>query len=167
MREARILTCSVLYAVLAAVVLGSPSGAGAYRLKESRERVIGVEEDVTLVVENRNGRVQVSTWDESRIKITAEIRIKATSKYEARRMLDGIDFEVLEDSGRVEVRAILPRVYQGAFPGIGRGDFNAIAIRYHAVIPSGAGLDCDVVNGDIEVRGLTGPFAIYWRRTDG
>ena len=151
---------SVLLAVLGAVVLGFSSGAEAYRLKESWQRIVEVEEDATLVIENRNGHVRVSTWDESRIEITAKIRIKATSKYVARRMFDAIVFEILEESHRVEVRALLPRVYQGAFPGVGAGDFNAITIRYDVKVPRRANLDCDVVNGDIEVKGLAGSFAL-------
>lgn len=150
----------LLPAVCAVVVSTLPSSLEAYRLKESWQRTIDVEEEATLVINNKNGHIRIEAWDEKRIEITAEIRIKASSKYEARKILEDISFEVLEEPRHVEVQASLPKLYQDKSFGFGHGDFTAVAIRYNVKVPRYANFGCEVVNGDIGVRGLEGTIAL-------
>ena len=150
----------LLFAVCAVVVSALPPSLEAYRMKETWQRTIEVEEEATLVINNKNGHVHIEAWDKKRIEITAEIRIKASSKYKARKILEGISFEVLEEPLHVEVQATLPKLYQDRFFGFGHGDVTAVAIRYRVKVPRRADIGCEVVNGDIGVTGVGGTFAL-------
>lgn len=92
-------------------------------------------------LENVNGRVEVVTWDEPRVRIEAD---KAASSEEA---LERVRVEIAGEGDRVEVRTRVP--HGTFFGGTGR-------VSYRITLPASARVDVRTVNGSVEVRGVAG-----------
>jgi hypothetical protein len=137
--------------LLAALLVFPSAGAGAFRLGELWQKSFPVGPNPKLEIENVNGNIRVESWAGASIEVTAEIRIKAPSKSQARRLYAGIEFVTESDSSRVRVQTALPRVRQDAFPGLVFGEHSAIRIRYYVKVPRGTSLSVRTVNGDIEL----------------
>lgn len=144
--------------VLLAVVFCLPAGLCAYRLEEVWQRTFEVEEGAKLSIENVNGAIDVEGWEENRIDITAEIRIKAPSKSKARKLFRKLRFDVDEDPKRVSIEADLPKIRQDSFLGFVTGDRTSITIHYKVKVPRRTSLKLKTVNGALGVIGVEGEF---------
>lgn len=157
----RIMRISVL---LIAATLLIPATLSAYRLEKSWERSFEVEEGVWFKLENVNGSINVEGWDRDRIEIAADVRIKAPSKSEAKKIFERIEFEVEESRDRVSVRALLPK--RRFFSFLGFGDSRtAIKITYTVKVPYTTDLKLESVNGGISVEDVGGEF--YLKTVNG
>ncbi len=93
-------------------------------------------------LENVNGSVHISTWDESEVRIEAE---KAANSAKA---LDSIEILVDGEGDWVEVKTRLPR--SRLFFGSGG------KVDYHITLPSRARVQVETVNGKLEIHGISG-----------
>jgi len=114
-------------------------------------------------LENTNGSVHVSTWDEPRV------RIEATKGAGTREALAAIEVLIESDADGVRVRAKHPRGLFGQRNGqveyeirVPRGA--RVAIRNVnggvEIRDSGGALQASTVNGSVEASGVTGEFAV-------
>ena len=78
-------------------------GHGVLRARDTVEETRPLDRDGTFRLQNTNGRVTVTAWDESRVRIEAE-RAAATE-----RGLDEIKIDVRGEGDRVEVTTRLPK----------------------------------------------------------
>ncbi|HEY6552944.1 MAG TPA: DUF4097 family beta strand repeat-containing protein [Vicinamibacteria bacterium] len=93
-------------------------------------------------LENVNGRVTLTTWDEPRVRIEAD---RAARTEEALRELR---VEIEGDGRRVSVRTRTPRGFR-----FGRGGGR---VDYQVTVPADAEVRVSTVNGRIEIEGVAG-----------
>lgn len=138
--------------VVVCAALGAASGCmidgSGPRRSESLTITRPLDPGGVFALRNTNGRVEVDTWREPRVRIEAE-------KSAASRVLDQVKVEVDGQGSRVSVRTRLPR---GFFGG------NA-QVSYHVTVPEGVRLELETVNGAVEVQGATGE--VRARTTNG
>lgn len=90
-----------------------------------------------------NGGVTVSAWDRPTVEVQARIVSVAPRRSAARRHVDATRIE----TGST-VRADLPDTHD---------ERGWTSVDYTVRVPRGAALDLDALNGQIDVRGVTGP----------
>jgi putative adhesin len=100
--------------------------------------------DGRFELENTNGRVEISAWDESKVSI------EATKRAASERRLDDIRIEISGEGDSVRVRTRYPRAH--LFGGGGRVDY---VVR----VPRTARVRVAAVNGHVEVAGVSGEVA--------
>jgi hypothetical protein len=148
-----VLFCAVLLTLL-------PGTAGAFRLSGEWQKSFSPGPNPVLTLDNVDGNLSVEGWDRPTIEITAEIRVKAPSKWKAERLYRKIEFRTGSDSGRVSVEAHLPIVRQDSFLDVFSDGFTAIRIRYHAKVPRSTSVYLRTVNGGIRATGTEGSFDV-------
>ncbi|MBN2185163.1 MAG: DUF4097 family beta strand repeat protein [Candidatus Krumholzibacteriota bacterium] len=137
-----------------------PSSLFAYRLNEVWEKSFDVDEDVSFILENVNGSIEVEGWNKDRIEIFAKIRVKAGSKNKAKKIFDRIEFDVDHDRDMVRVKADLPKLRKESLFGLFGGSSPSITVTYRVKVPRGAELDLVSVNGSVEASGVKGNFLL-------
>lgn len=145
----------LLPALILAILL--PSSAGAYKLEERWEQSFSVDEGIEFVLDNVNGKIEVSSWDNSEISVEALIKIKAPSKSKAEKLYEKIDFLIEQKTGYLGIKADLPKIRQ---VGLGLFDRISIAIHYEVRVPRFTNLDLTSVNGGIDIEDVRGRFDI-------
>jgi DUF4097 and DUF4098 domain-containing protein YvlB len=93
-------------------------------------------------LENVNGRVTLTTWDEPRVRIEADRAARSEAG------LRELRIEIEGEGPRVSVRTRMPR---GLRFGGNRG-----RVDYHVTVPAGAEVRVSTVNGRIEIEGVAG-----------
>jgi DUF4097 and DUF4098 domain-containing protein YvlB len=88
-------------------------------------------------LENTNGSVRLTTWDEARV------RIEAVKRARSERALEELKVEIVAEADRVSVRTRYPRPHW-----LG----NAGSVEYRVSVPRGARVRVSDVNGSVEVE---------------
>lgn len=143
-------------AVLAGLLSLGAAAAWAGTASETVERTVVLPANAQVVIENLNGPVQVSAWDQPQVKLVAVKTARAATDGRARAYLENLKVEITQNGPRLVVRTRTP----GAEGGI-RG-FLACAgvdgeVAYQLIIPRDAGLAASTVNGNVTVAGLQAP----------
>ena len=126
-------------------------GSGRYRAEEQRSLGGAVDSDrLFLDVDNRNGRIQVSTWDKPEFKIDLLMQAYGYTQQEAEENLKALkeDFseETIEGQKKLRLKFIYPVVRR------------EIRVQVDVVLPSSviAELDLKTSNGSIELSHVLG-----------
>jgi putative adhesin len=107
---------------------------------ETRE----LAKDGRFELENTNGRVEITAWDETKVSI------EGTKRARSERALDELRIEISgeKDGVRVQTR------YRKALWTLGAG-----RVDYVVRVPRGARVRVESVNGRVEITGITGEVA--------
>jgi DUF4097 and DUF4098 domain-containing protein YvlB len=148
----RALRSSLLTALLA---LGA-AGAWAASATENVERTVALGAGQQVVVENLNGAVQVSGWEQPQVRLLAIKTARAATEGRARAYLDDLQVKVEQGHGKLVIRTITP----GAEGGI-RGWLACAGVDgevvYQLSVPRDTGLAVSTVNGTVQVAGMQAP----------
>jgi hypothetical protein len=96
----------------------------------------------TLSLENTNGEVSVTAWDEARV------RIEAVKHAGSERALEELQVEVTGEGDRLSVRTRAPRA--------ARWMGGATRVDYRLRVPRTTRVQVENVNGPVEIRGVEG-----------
>jgi len=136
----RLLSAGVVLSAALAVsgcMHGGDWGGSAFKATTSESRPLAKNGRFTL--ENTNGRVEVTGWDE------AQVKIEATKRARSERSLEELRIEIEGEGESVRVRTRYPRArWMG---GSGRVD-------YMVHVPRTARVSVENVNGRVEVSGV-------------
>jgi Toastrack DUF4097 len=132
---------AVVPVVAALWLSGCYVGDLGYSYRESVDETRSLSANGTFRLENTNGRVTVSTWDEPRVRIEAE---KAAG---SRHALQDLEVVVKGEGDSVSVETRYPRSHW--FGGSGKVD-------YRVSLPRNARVTVSSVNGRVEVDGVVG-----------
>ena len=133
-------------AVVSSLALGGCGGVGDWGLNaratvnESRP----LSKDGRFALENTNGRVEVTGWDEARVSI------EATKRAASDRALDDLRIEIVGEGDSLSVHTRYPHLRW--LGGAGRVDY---VVR----VPRTARVKVENVNGRVEVEGVTAEVA--------
>ena len=149
---------AVLVAVASVTLLSYQRGA-AYTLEESFQETLPQEEATKLSVSNRNGNIEVSPWQEEKIRIEAIKKIKAANKKKAREYAEELKIEISREGRKIIIRTIRPeleerRGFWGIFR-ISKGEIQA-KVDYNIRVPEKLDLNLRSRNGSIKTGGIQG-----------
>ena len=146
------------FSIVLILLVFIPSSLFAYRLHEVWEKSFDVDEEVTLILANVNGSIEVEGWNKSRIEIVAKIKVKAGSKNKAKKIFGKIEFDVEHDRDLVRVKAELPKLRKESLFGMFGGSSPSITITYLVKVPLRTDLELASVNGNIDASDIKGDF---------
>lgn len=134
----------------------------AREIEETFKKNIKVESTTRLTVENRNGNIEVSTWDRDEVGITAIKKVRAGSKDDVSKLMEHLQIEISIDHDEIEVITKYPnsrgKRRSDSFFGWMMGESSNISysVSYEIKVPEKFDLDLNSTNGRVEVEGTNG-----------
>jgi DUF4097 and DUF4098 domain-containing protein YvlB len=107
----------------------------------------------TLAMENKFGEVHIHGENSREVKISATIRVQATTQTEAEHNADQIKIEVSQDAEGIKVRTAYPDQHSW-YIRVGKGP--SYSVDYDIAVPSDAKLWLRNNFGNVEVRSVRG-----------
>jgi DUF4097 and DUF4098 domain-containing protein YvlB len=143
---------AVLFLTAAVVPAGSEAERDELKKEGSYyvqviERSFEVHRGGRLHVEAPNGWIKVKTWDEPKVRVLVERRIKSRHEDEAREVLEDYPTTVLQKGDEIRVETKLDHGWR---------DSERIEGTYSVTVPRSFNLDLKTAGGSIEVDDLDG-----------
>lgn len=138
----------ILVPYLLSCVAASPSLSEEGYVYETIDKTLGVSPGGSLSLENMNGNIDVTVWEEKKVHIVAKKRAKGHSDGDARSILEETEIRITQSGNDVTVRT---KRKERNF-GSGRG----LSVRYTITVPRKFDVDLETVNGNIKVVGVEG-----------
>jgi DUF4097 and DUF4098 domain-containing protein YvlB len=131
------------------VTLVFATAASAERLQESFDRTLDVRAGSAVSIDNVNGKITVTSWDQPRV------RIHALKKAETRDSLDKLAIDVRTADG-VSIVTRTPRRSDSGFLDFLFGNGDNTSVEYDVTVPRSTDLKVENTNGSISVSDITG-----------
>jgi len=140
-------------------VLALAMSAAAYAGNEETETVdktFNVRPGTEFEIENVNGSITISGWDQPRIRVHAVKRVSSRDAGAAQQALKALKIEIRQTDRALEINTIYPKKNDLDFLGMIFGkDINA-QVKYEISVPRSMNISADTVNGAIRLSDVTG-----------
>lgn len=131
--------------VVALAALASFATAGDL-FTDNYDRTFPLAEGGSVSLENINGDVVVEVWD------SPEVRVQAEKKASSQELLDALEIEVDVETNAVLIDTKYPKSRHGSW-----GGDRHMSVSFTLTVPRSSALDdIDLVNGNLDVRGVRG-----------
>lgn len=144
-------------ALIAGTALLLSTAAAAASLSETIDRTFDARPGATVVLNNVNGRIAVSSWDQPRVRVVAEKEVEG-GRADVKEMLRALRVEMEPRDGGVVVTTHHPKRVEGAwsiFDWIAGNHENA-QVRYEVTVPRTMNLVVSNTNGSVRLDGING-----------
>lgn len=135
----------------------------ASTLEETFKKRIACSDQPLITLKNVNGRVQVTSWNNSEVEIIAHKKVEG-SKSDAKKILDRIEIEVTQDDNQISIETLVPKGLKGDggfFSWLFEDSHTSYSVRYEIKVPLQADLDLQTTNGRINVENLSGRIRLH------
>jgi DUF4097 and DUF4098 domain-containing protein YvlB len=113
-----------------------------------------------LSLSNRNGEIEIKSWDEDEVEIVAYKWVRASGRDRAQQLMDRVEVRITEKDNTIEIETIMPGKSShggGFFDWIFSGNRNySCAVSYELRVPEEIDLDIGTTNGEIKVNDIIG-----------
>jgi hypothetical protein len=136
-------------------VLALAATASAERLQEPFDRTVDVRPGGSVSIDNVNGRITVTSWDQPRV------RIHAIKRAESRDVLEKIQIDIRTTADGIQIFTKTPRRDGGGglFDFL-FGDGDNTSVEYDVTVPRSSDVKVDNTNGSINVSELNGQLEL-------
>ena len=124
--------------------------AYAERLQEPFDRTLDVRAGTPVSIDNVNGRITVTTWDQPRV------RIHAIRKAESKEVLDKLSVDVRQNANGLTIETHMPKRDGGGFLDFLFGNEGNSSIDYDVTVPRMTDLKVENTNGGISASDVVG-----------
>lgn len=131
--------------------------ASAAELVETIDRTYDVRVGATVAVDNTNGRVTVTAWDQPRVRVVARKEVEA-NKDDLKEVMRELRVEIVQRDGGLVVNTHYPKRGQGVsslFDWL-TGDHVQAQVRYDITVPRTMNVEVTNTNGAIYLSNVTG-----------
>lgn len=144
-----------LLAIVVTVTACSGVGAAA-QVKKVAEKVFPFEANGQVVIDSRNGKIAVESWDRNEVRVQITRVVRAGSDEQAQALLKDLRADVDLTPGRLEIVSRYPKRREsvGLWDFLGR-KVGQTDIHYYLQVPRSTTLHLQTTNGDIQVVGVT------------
>ena len=126
---------------------GTCPGLGKDQLREEFRQTYALAADGRLRLENVNGDVRISTWDQ------AEVKVEAVKKADSQEHLDAVQIEVESNPDRLQIKTRYPNTRTGE----PREQNHSASVDYTLTVPRQVRLEkVATVNGSVTIGGVRG-----------
>lgn len=143
--------------LLAALLLTATAALGA-TVTENIDRTFDVKPGAEVRLNNINGGITISSWDQPRVRVVAEKKVKGDKDDLAEAMKE-LRIEFQQSGGGLNVITHYPNEGSGGIGGlfdwISNDDVDA-QVRYELTVPRSMNLDIRNTNGTISVNQVNG-----------
>ncbi|HYR29523.1 MAG TPA: DUF4097 family beta strand repeat-containing protein [Thermoanaerobaculia bacterium] len=140
---------------LAALLLAAVTSFGA-TLTENIDKTYDVRPGAEVKLTNVNGSITVTAWDQPRVRVIAEKKIKGDREVAAEAMKE-LKVEITPLNGGLVIKTNHPEEdgFTSLFDWLSGDDVDA-QVRYELTVPRTMNLDLSDTNGSIRVSDVTG-----------
>lgn len=143
---------TILSVILTIVFAGV---AQADKLQEPFDRMLDVRPGSPVSIDNVNGRIVVSTWDQPRV------RIHAIRKAESREVLDKLTIDIRQNGEGLSIATHMPKKNEGGgFLDFLFGNEGNASIDYDVTVPRTTDLKVENTNGGISASDVNGSIQL-------
>ncbi|HSP35117.1 MAG TPA: DUF4097 family beta strand repeat-containing protein [Thermoanaerobaculia bacterium] len=128
--------------------------ASAERLQAPFDRTIDVRPGGAVSIENVNGRINVSSWDQPRVRIHA---VKRASTQE---QLDAIAVDVRQSGNSLSIVTRTPKSDGAGFLDFIFGNGGNTSVEYDVTVPRASDMKVEDTNGAITVADVSGKIEL-------
>lgn len=143
--------------VIAALMLLLSTAASAAELVETIDRTFDVRLGANVVVDNTNGRVTVTAWDQPRVRVIARKEVDA-DKDVLNEVMRELRVELIPRNGGLVINTHYPKRNEGVssiFDWLS-GDHVQAEVRYDITVPRTMNVEVSNTNGAIHLSNVTG-----------
>lgn len=139
---------------IAALLILAAAALHAETLSQTVDKTFDVRPGATFALDNVNGHVNVTSWDQPRIRVHA---VKTVSRGDdPRSALNALKVEMTPRDGGVTVHTVYPSHGSVGFLDFLTGNWSDAKVEYDVTVPRSMSLDVETTNGTIEVNGVSG-----------
>ena len=143
-------------AILVMATLLSAAAADAGELKETIDRTLNVRPGTNFQIDNVNGGIEITGWDQPKIRIRATKRVESRDTDMAREALKELKVEIRQSGNLVEVDTVHPRKGENGFLDLIFGTNLNMSVMYEINVPRTMNVAADNVNGVIRLSDVSG-----------
>jgi len=131
------------------------TAAGAAELHETIDRTYDVRPNATFSLDNVNGRVTISSWDQPRIRVIADKSATGWDSDDVRAAMREIRVDIQARGDGVIVKTIEPDKNFGFLDFLFGHHVNR-NVRYEITVPRTTNLDVATINGSVHIDAVNG-----------
>lgn len=145
----------------AAMFLMLTIAAAAGELTETLDKTFDVKPGATVQLTNVNGRINVTSWDQPKVRVIALKRIEADND-NLKAAMKELRVDIQAKNGGLVVTTKQPKDSEGwaALFSWLAGDHVEAEVRYDITVPRSMNLDFENTNGAIEAKNLSGKIEL-------
>lgn len=149
---------AIILVLFVLIVISSTYGD---TIEDRIEKTLPLKSGGYFALSNRNGGIEISSWDREEVRIEALKRVKSSHRSYAREVMEELRIEIdTRGDDEVIVETEYPEHYRG-----GKGLLDAIfggrkkpqiSVEYWITVPEEVDLRIETTNGKIEIEEITG-----------
>jgi DUF4097 and DUF4098 domain-containing protein YvlB len=145
-----------MHKTIAALVLLVATAAAGAELQETFDRTLNVRPGTSFSLDNVNGPVLVSGWDQPRVRIHAVKKVESRDDSAASDAMKSLRIEVKQTDRAIEVETIYPRKGDLGFIDALFGMHVNSNVTYEIQVPRNMNVAVDNVNGSVTLKDISG-----------
>jgi DUF4097 and DUF4098 domain-containing protein YvlB len=146
--------------VLLALALISSSAVYGDTLTETFDRTFNVRPGTQFELENVNGKVAVTSWDQPRVRIQAVKKVQSRDDGLAAEAMRKLKIDIRQDARELSVDTIYPKKDDFGFIDALLGTNVNASVTYDVTVPRNMNVAVDNVNGGIHVTDVSGELEL-------
>lgn len=140
--------------LLALALLLAASTAGATTIDRTIDRTFDVRPGARVNVDNVNGRVTVTAWNQPRVRVVAFQHVESHDSALAQKTINSL-VNLSADANGVRVHTNHPKNDDGFFAWLAGQSVRA-SVTYQITVPRASNLDVETVNGTLAASDVAG-----------
>ena len=143
---------------IAALLTLAAVAVHAETISQTIDKTFDVRPGARFALDNVNGHVNVTSWDQPRIRVHA---VKTVSRADdPKGALDALRVEITPRDGGLSVHTVYPSHGSVGILDFLAGNWSDAKVEYDVTVPRSMSLDVETTNGAIEVNGVSGLLKI-------
>lgn len=138
--------------ILAALLVAA--SAGATTLDQTFDRTYDVRAGARVVLDNVNGRVTVTAWDQPRVRVRADQHVESHDAGMAKKTMAGL-INIAADANGLRIHTNHPKNTDGFFSWLAGMNVET-RVNYEITVPRSMNLDVETVNGTVTASNVNG-----------
>lgn len=140
--------------ILSLALFLAAASAAATTLDQTYDRTFDVRPGARVVLDNVNGRVTVTAWDQPRVRVRAEQHVESHDAAMARKTMAGL-INIAADPNGLRIHTNHPKNTDGFFSWLAGMNVET-RVNYEIVVPRSMNLDVETVNGQVTASNVSG-----------
>lgn len=149
--------------LLALALLFTAATAGATTLDRTLDRTYDVRPGARVSLDNVNGRVAVTAWDQPRVRVIAFEHVESHDSALANKTIANL-VNISADAAGLRIHTNNPQNHDGFFAWLAGMSVQA-RVNYEITVPRSMNLDVETVNGTVTASDVRG--ALRFATTNG
>jgi DUF4097 and DUF4098 domain-containing protein YvlB len=145
---------------IASLFVVAASAASASTLQERFDKTYDVRPGSLFALGNTNGRINITSWDQPRVRIQAVREVSSRDNDAARAAMKELRIEVSAAGGGLRVATHYPKQHEGGVLEWIAGTNVNVNVTYDVTVPRQMSLEIENTNGALEIKNVQGALKL-------